>query len=103
MSVSSKSLNFIANLLERKPIKRSQRWKLFSGLFINIVHLAHVPIIAEQNDMQLVLYLLSALAGPSTDRQTLIIFRWILEPRKKLSLKSVLPWPRRLSKQLEKV
>ena len=49
--------------------RRPQGRKLFSGRFINTVHLAHAPIIAEQNDMQRALYPLSVLAAPSTDRQ----------------------------------
>ena len=36
-------------------------------------HLAHVPMIKEQNDFQCVLYPLSVLAAPSTDRQTPIL------------------------------
>ena len=53
--------------------RRPQSRKLFSGRFINAVHLAHAPITAEQNDMQRALYPLSVLAAPSTDRQTLIL------------------------------
>ena len=56
--------------------------KLFSGRFINAVHLAHAPIIAEQNDMQRALYPLSVLAAPSTDRQTLI-FSLFLKKKKR--------------------
>ena len=36
---------------------------------INTVHLIHMSIMAEQNDMQQVLYPLLVLAAPSTDRQ----------------------------------
>ena len=53
--------------------QRPQSRKLFSGWFINAVHLAHAPIIAEQNDLQRVLYPLSVLAAPSTDRLTFIV------------------------------
>ena len=59
----------------------------------------HVLII-KQNDMQRVLYPLSALTAPSTDRKTLIVLKWILKPRKKVLSKSVLPQPRLLRKQL---
>ena len=59
----------------------------------------HVLII-KQNDMQRVLYPLSALTAPSTDRKTLIALKWILKPRKKVLSKSVLPQPRLLRKQL---
>ena len=45
--------------------------KLFSGRFINAVHFA---IIAEQNDMQRVLYPLSVSVAPSIDRETLFFF-----------------------------
>ena len=57
---------------ELLSFRRPQSWKLFSGRFINAVHLAHAPIIAEQNDLQRVLYPLSVLAAPSTDRLTFI-------------------------------
>ena len=50
--------------------------------------------------MQRVLYPLSALTAPSTDRKTLIVLKWILKPRKKVLSKSVLPQPRLLRKQL---
>ena len=60
--------------LQKLNFRRPQSRKLFSGRFINAVHLAHAPIIAEQNDMQRALYPLSVLAAPSTDRQTLIFF-----------------------------
>ena len=56
--------------------------RLFSGRFINAVHLAHAPIIAEQNDMQCALYPLSVSAAPSTDRQTLIFFLFIKKRKK---------------------
>ena len=42
---------------------------------------------------------LSVLVAPSADRQTLIVSKWILKPRKKLLPKSVLPQPRLLIKQ----
>ena len=53
--------------------RQPQSRKLFSSRFINTVHLAHAPIIAEQNDLECVLYPLSVLAAPSTDRQTPIL------------------------------
>ena len=54
--------------------RRLQGQKLFSGRFINAVHLVNAPIIAEQNDLQSVLYPLLILAASSTDRETLIFF-----------------------------
>ena len=53
--------------------QRPQSRKSFSDQFIKAVHLAHAPIIAEQNDLQRVLYPLSVLGAPTTDRQTLIV------------------------------
>ena len=50
--------------------RRPQSRKLFSGRFISGVHLANAPIIAQQNNMQCVLYPLSVSAAPSTDKQT---------------------------------
>ena len=58
-----------------------QSRKLFSGRFINAVHLVHAPIIAEQNDLQRVLYPLSVLVAPSTDRQTLIFFLFFFKKK----------------------
>lgn len=51
-----------------------QSRELFSGRFMIGVHLANAQIIAEQNDMQRVLYPLSVSAAPSTGKQTLILF-----------------------------
>ena len=90
-------------ILKKLNFRWHQSRKLLSDRFNNAVHLAHTPIIAEQNDLERVLYPLSVLAAPSTDRQTFIIQKWILKPRKKLSPKSVLPQARLLSKQLETV
>ena len=63
-------------LLRRTELnyRPAQSWKLFFGRLIDVVHLAHAPIIAEQNDLQRALYPLSVLGAPSTDRQTLIFF-----------------------------
>ena len=58
---------------EKLNFRRPQSRKLFSGRFINAVHLAHAPTIAKQNYSQRVLYPLSVLAAPSTNRQTLIV------------------------------
>ena len=90
-------------ILKKLNFRWHQSRKLFSDRFNNAVPLAHAPIIAEQNDLERVLYPLSVLAAPSTDRQTFIIQKWILKPRKKLSPKSVLPQARLLNKQLETV
>ena len=59
--IPSETLNF----------RRSLSWKLLSGCFIKAVHLEHVPKIEKKNDVQRVLYPLTVLAAPSTDRQTL--------------------------------
>ena len=61
----------IKDLLNFQP---PQSRELFSGRFMIGVHLANTQIIAEQNDMQRVLYPLSVSAAPSTGKQTLILF-----------------------------
>ena len=69
--------------IKKLNFRRPQSRKLFSGRFINAVHLAHAPTIAEQNDMQRALYPLSVLAAPSTDRQTLIFFLFFLKKKRR--------------------
>ena len=61
------------NSATKLNFRRPQSRKLFSGRFIKAAHLAHASIIAEQNDLQRVLYPLSVLAAPSTDRLTFIV------------------------------
>ena len=43
----------------------------------------HAPVIAEQNDIQRVLYPLSVLAAPNYRQTNFNFFKKILEPRKK--------------------
>ena len=53
--------------------QQPQSQKLFSSWFINAVHLTHAPIMAEQNNLQCVLYQLSIFAAPSTDKVTFMV------------------------------
>ena len=70
---------------QKLNFRRPQCRKLFFSWFINAVHLAHAPIIGEENDLHRALFPLLVLAAPSVDKQTPIF----IFPKKKKKIQVV--------------